>query len=95
VVRAIAQGRDPRSTPVADVCGRDLASVSPDEQIGGAIRLAVVEAGQLVGILSIGTSPWIETGNPPWRPSARRARASESAAAPRSPAPPVSRTAAV
>jgi signal-transduction protein with cAMP-binding, CBS, and nucleotidyltransferase domain len=63
VVRAIAQGRDPHSTTVADVCSRDLATVSPDDQIGSAIRLMrdkavrrlpVVESGQLVGVLSIG-----------------------------------------
>jgi CBS domain-containing protein len=63
VVRAIAQGCDPHSTTVADVCSRDLATVSPDDQIGSAIRLMrdkavrrlpVVEAGRLVGVLSIG-----------------------------------------
>jgi CBS domain-containing protein len=63
VVRAIAQGCDPHSTTVADVCSRDLATVSPEDQIGSAIRLMrdkavrrlpVVEAGRLVGVLSIG-----------------------------------------
>jgi CBS domain-containing protein len=63
VVRGIADGRDPRSTTVGDVCSRDLTTVAPDDQIAAAVRLLrdkairrlpVVEAGRAVGILSIG-----------------------------------------
>lgn len=63
VVRAIARERDPRTTTLGDVCSRDLATVTPDDQIGRAIqlmrdkavrRLPVVEKGQPVGILSLG-----------------------------------------
>jgi CBS domain-containing protein len=63
VVRGIADGRDPRSTTLGDVCSRDLTTVAPDDQIAAAVRLLrdkairrlpVVEAGRAVGILSIG-----------------------------------------
>src|SRR4029434_4627437 len=60
VVRGIADGRDPRSTSLSDVCSRDVASLSPDDQYETAVRLMrerairrlpVVEAGRPVGIL--------------------------------------------
>ena len=63
VVRAMASERDPRSTTLADVCSRELATVAPDDQIGKAIelmrrkavrRLPVVEEGRPIGILSMG-----------------------------------------
>jgi CBS domain-containing protein len=63
VVRGIADGRDPRSTTLGEICSRDLTTVSPDDQIGTAVRLLrarairrlpVVKAGRAVGILSIG-----------------------------------------
>jgi CBS domain-containing protein len=63
VVRGIADGRDPRSTSLGDICSRDLATLSPDDQFGTAVRLMrerairrlpVVEAGRPVGILTIG-----------------------------------------
>ena len=63
VVRGIADGRDPRSTTLGDVCSRDLTTVAPDDQIAAAVRLLrdkairrlpVVEAGRAIGILSIG-----------------------------------------
>jgi signal-transduction protein with cAMP-binding, CBS, and nucleotidyltransferase domain len=86
VVRAIAQERDPHSTTVADVCSRDLAIVSPEDQIGSAIRvmrdkairrLPVVEAGGWSASCPSGTWPSSETGNPSWPPSAPRARTTE------------------
>jgi len=63
VVRGIADGRDPSSTTLGEICSRDLTTVSPDDKIGTAVRLLrarairrlpVVKAGQAVGILSIG-----------------------------------------
>ena len=63
VVRAIAAGRDPRSTTLADVCSRVLMTLSPDDNVGTAVRLMrehavrrlpVVKRGRPVGILTIG-----------------------------------------
>ena len=63
VVRGLALGRDPRSTALAEVCSRDLTTLSPDDQIGTAVklmrerairRLPVVKDGRAIGILTIG-----------------------------------------
>jgi CBS domain-containing protein len=63
VVRGIAEGLDPRSTTLADVCSRDLTTLSPEDHIGTAVRLMrerairrlpVVTRGRAVGILTIG-----------------------------------------
>ena len=63
VVRAVAKGRDPKSTTLAEVCTADVATVEPDEQVSRAVdimrehavrRLPVVEGGRPVGIVSIG-----------------------------------------
>jgi CBS domain-containing protein len=63
VVRAVADGRDPDKTTVADVCTSDPTTLSPDEELGDAVRrvkeasirrLPVVEDGKPVGILSLG-----------------------------------------
>jgi signal-transduction protein with cAMP-binding, CBS, and nucleotidyltransferase domain len=63
VVRALAGGRDPAATRIADVCSRELTTIGPDDSVGGAVRLMrekairrlpVVEHGQVVGMLTIG-----------------------------------------
>lgn len=63
VVRAIAEGRDPRSTTLAEVSSRQLTTVSPDDQIASAVRLMkehavrrlpVVKRGRPVGIITMG-----------------------------------------
>lgn len=64
VVRAIASGKDPGSTPVSEVCSPDLVTVTPDEDADIAVqrmrehgvrRVPVVEGGSRpVGMLSIG-----------------------------------------
>jgi CBS domain-containing protein len=63
VVRAIAEKRDPRVTPVAAVCSRDVVSVSPGTPVDEAARLMaeravrrlpVTERGILVGAVSLG-----------------------------------------
>jgi len=65
VVRAIASGRDPATTPAGAICSRDLTTVSPTTSAGQAVRimrekalrrLPVIddETGRVVGIVSIG-----------------------------------------
>jgi CBS domain-containing protein len=60
VLRVVAAGKDPRSTPVSAVMTADPATVSPDSSSDDAEklmadhqvrRLPVVEGGRLVGIL--------------------------------------------
>jgi CBS domain-containing protein len=63
VVRAIAAGKDPSSTKVADVATTDVRAVSPDSSVEDAIRIVreqhvrripVVDNGRPAGIVSIG-----------------------------------------
>jgi CBS domain-containing protein len=63
VVRAIAEGRDPSSTRVADVATSDVKALTPDQSVEDAIRLVreqnvrripVVQDGRPAGIVSIG-----------------------------------------
>jgi CBS domain-containing protein len=63
VVRAIAEGREPASTTLADICSGELTTVSPTDSIDHAVqlmrqkalrRLPVVEKGHPIGIVSIG-----------------------------------------
>lgn len=61
VIRVVAEGRDPESTSVGEVASRDLATVSPEEDLDRALqllaehrvrRLPVVEGGTLVGVVA-------------------------------------------
>lgn len=64
VVRAIAEGRDPRTTTLASIVSKDLVTLGPDESAADAARLmrdkavrrvlVVDDTGGLLGILSIG-----------------------------------------
>jgi CBS domain-containing protein len=63
VVRALAEGRDPAATRIADVCSREVTTIGPDDSVGGAVRLMrekairrlpVAENGRVVGMLTIG-----------------------------------------
>ena len=63
VVRAIAGGKDPYSTPVGSLCTGDPVTVSPDQAVEDVIqlmrdrnvrRVPVVQGGKAVGIISIG-----------------------------------------
>jgi CBS domain-containing protein len=63
VVRAIANGSYPATTPIGEVCSRDLPAIGPSASVDEALRVmrdkatryvAVVENGQLVGVISIG-----------------------------------------
>lgn len=62
-IRAVAEGRDPQSTTIGEICTRDVRTMSPDDSVGDAIRLMrdeairripVVENGKPVGIVSLG-----------------------------------------
>jgi CBS domain-containing protein len=63
VVRAIADGRDPETTPLSEVASTNLVTVSPDDDMDLAIqimierslrRVPVLERGKIVGIVSLG-----------------------------------------
>jgi CBS domain-containing protein len=63
VVRAIAEGRDPATAKLADICSRDMTTLSPTDTVEDAVRLMrdkavrrlpVVEEGKPVGIVSLG-----------------------------------------
>jgi CBS domain-containing protein len=63
VVRAIAEGRDPAGTRVADVCSHEITHVQPNDAVDEATRimrekavrrLPVVEDGRPVGIVTLG-----------------------------------------
>jgi CBS domain-containing protein len=64
VVRAIAEGKDPAETTVADTAeDRELRTVTPDQSVDDVIalmrdekvrRVPVVEDGRAVGIVSLG-----------------------------------------
>jgi CBS domain-containing protein len=63
VVRVLAEGRDPNQARLSDVCSRDLATVSPGDDLTMAgdlmrdravRRVPVVQYGSPVGIVSIG-----------------------------------------
>jgi CBS domain-containing protein len=63
VVRAVAEDHLPGDTTVADICTRDLLTVSPDDAVEEAARLmrqlavrrlAVVDGERLVGVISLG-----------------------------------------
>jgi CBS domain-containing protein len=62
-VRVVADGKDPNSVTLGDVCSSDLETVTPGEDLGDVIRdmrdrairrVPVVENGTAVGILSLG-----------------------------------------
>ena len=63
VVRAIAEGKGPESTPVGEVFTTEPLTLSPDDSIDDAVgalreahvrRLPAVEGSKVVGIVSIG-----------------------------------------
>ena len=62
-VRAVANEQDPRSTPLAEICSRDVVSIGPNDDVEEAVRLMreravrrlpVTDGGKPVGIVSIG-----------------------------------------
>jgi CBS domain-containing protein len=63
VVRAVAEGRDPQSTTVGDVCSSNPRTLEAGDSVEAAVqamgensirRLPVVRDGDLVGVLSLG-----------------------------------------
>ncbi len=63
VVRGVADGKDPNSTRIGDICSRDLVTTSPSTRVEDVIRLMrdqalrrvpVLEDGKAVGIVSLG-----------------------------------------
>lgn len=62
-VRLVAEGRDPSGTKLVEICSGDVASLSPEDRVGDAVRtmsekairrLPVLEGGKAVGIVSLG-----------------------------------------
>jgi CBS domain-containing protein len=62
-IRLVAEGRDPGTTKLQEICSTNVSAVSPNDSIGDAVRLMtdkairrapVVEEGKVVGIVSIG-----------------------------------------
>jgi CBS domain-containing protein len=62
-IRVVAEGVDPRSVRLADICQGDVTTVGPDEPIDKVAqlmrdkairRVPVVDAGRLVGVVSLG-----------------------------------------
>jgi|SRR5579862_5204412 len=63
VVRSVADGRDPRSVFIGEICTEELHAVTPDDRVQYAIelmrdnairRVPVVEDGMPVGMLTLG-----------------------------------------
>jgi CBS domain-containing protein len=62
-IRVLAEGRDPLTTQVGDICSGELTVLSPDDDVEHAIRLMseravrrlpVILGGAPVGVVSIG-----------------------------------------
>jgi signal-transduction protein with cAMP-binding, CBS, and nucleotidyltransferase domain len=62
-IRAVAEGRDPKTTKVGEVASKELQTLSPTDSVEDAVRLMrqrnirrlpVVEDGRPIGIVSIG-----------------------------------------
>jgi CBS domain-containing protein len=63
VVRAVAKGDDPNSTPVRDICTTGIEAIEPSASVDDALRkmrqadirrLPVVEGDRPVGVISLG-----------------------------------------
>ena len=63
VVRGVADGRDPNSTRIGDICSRDPVTTSPSTPVKDVIKLMrdqalrrvpVLDNGKAVGIVSLG-----------------------------------------
>jgi CBS domain-containing protein len=63
-VRVVAEGKDPKTTKLSEVCSKDLSTLSPDDEIDRAVELmrrqavrrapVVDGAGRVLGIVSLG-----------------------------------------
>jgi len=63
VVKAVAEGRDPSSVKLEEICSQEVIAVKPDDPVDRAVqlmrqravrRLAVVQDGAPVGVISLG-----------------------------------------
>jgi CBS domain-containing protein len=63
VIRGVAEGRDPSTTALGDVCSRDMTTLSPDDSVSDALRLMkdkairrvpVTDKGRPAGIVTLG-----------------------------------------
>ena len=63
MVRALAETADPRTIKLADICSRDVATLTPESSVTEGVKLMrdkairrvpVLENGKPVGIVSIG-----------------------------------------
>ncbi len=63
VLRCVASGRNPETTPVSDIMSTNVVSVSPTDEVSTAAslmsnekirRLPVVDKGRVAGMLSLG-----------------------------------------
>ena len=63
VVRGVACGLDPKTTPLHKICSKQLVTISPADTVDRAVdimrqktirRLPVCEGGKVVGIVSLG-----------------------------------------
>jgi len=76
-IRVVAEGKDPKSTPVREVASKDLVTVDPQQDLDEALRLmakhqvrrlpVVEEDGRLVGVVAQPTSPAMEMTRRPAR----------------------------
>ncbi len=62
-VRVVAEGKNPTSTSLKEICSQDLITLDPESSVGDAVRLMsekavrrlpIIENGKPVGIVSIG-----------------------------------------
>lgn len=62
-VRVLAENRDPRTTPIGDICSHQLVVLAPDDELAQAARLIrdhavrripVLRDGTPVGVVSVG-----------------------------------------
>jgi CBS domain-containing protein len=63
VVRVIAEGRDPETTALGDICSSDVLTVRPDDSATHAVqlmteravrRIPIVDGDKIVGIVTMG-----------------------------------------
>ena len=63
VVRTVAEGRDPETATLGDICSREMTTLSPTDIVEDAVRLMrdkairrvpVIENGTPIGIVSLG-----------------------------------------
>ena len=63
VIRAVAEGKDPKSVKLGEICSGHVVTVGPDQSVDEAAeimrdkavrRVPVVDKGRLVGIVSLG-----------------------------------------